>query len=183
MYHDKPGIENTEKTIEAALAYGKAQGLKDIVVASTGGYTALRILEMVPRGLYNVVVVTHNTGFGEEGVQTFPEEVKRQITGAGIRVLTGTMVLRSLGTAIRELTGYSEQDIVAHTLRMFSQGIKVCVEITAMAADAGLIPFTDVIAVAGTGKGADTACLIKANSSNRFFKMKVRDIIIKPKEF
>jgi hypothetical protein len=57
------------------------------------------------------------------------------------------------------------------------------VEIVAMAADSGLIPFSDVIAIAGTGKGADTACVIRANSSNRLFKIKVREIIIKPKEF
>jgi len=72
---------------------------------------------------------------------------------------------------------------VANALRMFSQGVKVCVEISAMAADAGLIPFSDVIAIAGTGSGADTACLIRANSSNRFFKIKVKEIIAKPKEF
>jgi hypothetical protein len=28
-----------------------------------------------------------------------------------------------------------------------------------------------------------TACLIKANSSNNFFKIKIWEIIIKPKEF
>ena len=61
--------------------------------------------------------------------------------------------------------------------------MKVCVEITAMAADAGLIPAEDIVAVAGTGRGADTVCLIKADSSNRFFKIKVKEIITKPKEF
>jgi uncharacterized protein len=53
----------------------------------------------------------------------------------------------------------------------------------AMAADAGLVPPSDVIAVAGTGRGADTCCVIRANSSNRFFDIKVREIIVKPKEF
>jgi hypothetical protein len=46
-----------------------------------------------------------------------------------------------------------------------------------------LIPFSDVIAVAGTGRGADTYAVIKANSSNRFFDIKVREYLVKPYEF
>jgi len=183
MHFEKPGIENTEQAIEAAFQYATKNGIKDIVVASTTGYTAEKILEKYNGCGFNIVIVTHNTGFSDEGRQTFPEQLKIKLTNSGIIVHTGTMVLRALGTAIRELTGYSEQDLIANTLRMLSQGIKVCVEIVAMAADAGLIPFSDVIAIAGTGKGADTACLIKANSSNKFFKIKVKEIIIKPKEF
>lgn len=183
MYHEKSGIENTEKTLEVASQYAKKRDIKDIVIASTTGYTAEKVLEKYANEGLNIVVVTHNTGFSEEGHQEFSEDIRRRLIKSGIKVLTGTMVLRSLGTAIRELTGYSEQDLVANTLRMFSQGIKVCVEIVAMAADSGLIPFSDVIAIAGTGRGADTACVIRANSSNRLFKIKVREIIIKPKEF
>jgi hypothetical protein len=52
-----------------------------------------------------------------------------------------------------------------------------------MAADAGLIPCEDVIAVAGTGRGADTVALIRANSSNNFFQIKVREILAKPRAF
>ena len=52
-----------------------------------------------------------------------------------------------------------------------------------VASDAGLVPPADVIAVAGTGRGADTCCLIRGNSSNRFFEIKVKKIITKPKEF
>jgi hypothetical protein len=66
---------------------------------------------------------------------------------------------------------------------MLGQGVKVCVEIAAMACDAGLAPADDVICVAGTGQGADTACLIKADSSNRFFQIRVREILAKPREF
>ncbi len=57
----------------------------------------------------------------------------------GGRVFTGTMPFRTIGTAIREKTGYSQQDLVANVLRLFCQGVKVCVEIVLMASDAGLI--------------------------------------------
>ena len=52
-----------------------------------------------------------------------------------------------------------------------------------MACDAGLIPFADVVAVAGTGRGADTAVVLRANSSNRFFDIKFKEILCKPKNF
>lgn len=184
MYFDKAGMENTDITIKIALNYAAMHGIKDIVVASTTGFTAEKIMETPGREAFNVVVVTHNTGFKAEGAQSFPDDIREKLLKAGMKVHTGTMVLRSLGTAIRELGGgYSEQELIANTLRMFSQGIKVCVEITAMAADAGLIPFSDVVVIAGTGRGADTVCLIRANSSNRFFNIKIREIIAKPKEF
>jgi len=183
MYFEKTGIENTDVTLKVAFNHAASKGVKDIIVASTTGYTADKILQIPGREAFNIVVVTHNTGFKEEGVQSFPANLRQKLIESGIKVHTGTMVLRSLGTAIRDMAGgYSEQELVANTLRMFSQGVKVCVEIVAMAADAGHIPFLDVVAIAGTGRGADTACLIKANSSNRFFKIKIKEFIAKPKE-
>ncbi|MGB8217892.1 MAG: hypothetical protein WCE94_11385 [Candidatus Methanoperedens sp.] len=101
----------------------------------------------------------------------------------GGKVHTGTMVLRGLGTALKEKGSLSYEQIVADTLRIFGQGTKVVVEIVAMSADAGLIPFSDVIAVAGTGRGADTAAIVKANSSNRFFDIKLREYLVKPRDF
>jgi len=183
VYFEKAGRENTMQALKEAFDYARAHGINHVVVASTYGDTA-RLLPDLAAPPINTVVVTHNTGFKEPGVQEFPEELRKQLTNRGIRVLTGTMVLRSLGTAIRDMGGgYSEQELIANTLRMLGQGMKVCVEIAAMAADAGLVPADDIIAVAGTGRGADTVCLIKADSSNRFFKIKVKEIITKPKEF
>lgn len=183
MYFEKAGIENTDITLKIAFNHAASKGIRNIVVASTVGFTAEKVLQIPGREAFNIVVVTHNTGFKEEGVQSFSADLRQKLTENGIKVHTGSMVLRSLGTAIRDMTGgYSEQELVANTLRMFSQGVKVCVEITAMAADAGFIPFDDIVAIAGTGRGADTACLIRANSSNRFFNIRVKEFIAKPKE-
>jgi hypothetical protein len=47
--------------------------------------------------------------------------------------------------------------------------IKVCVEIIGEACDAGLIPErTDIVAVSGTGRGADPLAIIEAHPSDRF---------------
>jgi uncharacterized protein len=183
VHFEKAGRDNTLQALKMAFDYARVHGIRNLVVASTYGYTAQLLLDLLDPTI-NTVVVTHNAGFKEPGLQEFPEEIRQQVTARGVKVLTGTMVLRSLGTSIRDMGGgYSEQELIANTLRMLCQGMKVCVEITAMAADAGLIPAEDIIAVAGTGRGADTVCLIKADSSNRFFKIKVKEIITKPKEF
>jgi hypothetical protein len=73
---------------------------------------------------------------------------------------------------------------MANVLRRLGEGTKVCVEITMMAADAGLIPADkDIVAIAGTGRGADTAIRIRPANAARFFDMKIREIIAKPADF
>ena len=64
---------------------------------------------------------------------------------------------------------------------MFSQGMKVVVETIAMAADAGLIPADkDVVAIAGSHRGADTAVVIKPANSRDIFSIVVKEVICKP---
>jgi hypothetical protein len=71
--------------------------------------------------------------------------------------------------------------IIAQTLRLFGQGMKVVVEIAAMAADAGVIPVDkDVLVIAGSGRGADTAVILRAANSHRIFDMVIKEIIAKP---
>jgi hypothetical protein len=55
-----------------------------------------------------------------------------------------------------------------------------------MAADAGLISADkDVVAVAGTGRGAgaDTALRIKPANAARLFELRIRELIAKPSDF
>ena len=50
-----------------------------------------------------------------------------------------------------------------------------------MAADAGLIPTDrDVIAIGGSGRGADTALRILPTNASRFFELRIREVIAKP---
>jgi hypothetical protein len=75
-------------------------------------------------------------------------------------------------------------ELMANTLRLMGEGTKVCVEITLMAADAGLIPIDkNIVAIAGTSQGADTALLIKPANAARFFDLKIREVIAKPRDF
>jgi hypothetical protein len=60
------------------------------------------------------------------------------------------------------------------------QGIKVCVEILLMACDGGCIGIGEkVIAVAGTGSGADTAVVGSAAPSTKLTSLRIHEIICK----
>jgi hypothetical protein len=70
---------------------------------------------------------------------------------------------------------------MANLLRCFSQGVKVCFEIVLMATDAGLLTSGEkVAAIAGTGRGSDTALVMQAASSQNIRKLRVNEIICKP---
>jgi hypothetical protein len=163
--------------------YAQASGVGDVVVASTTGETGVKASEIF-KG-FNVVVVTHHTGFIEPGVQELTEENRQVILKNGARILTATHALSSVEKAIRKNLGTVQPlELIAHALRRLGEGTKVCVEITLMAADAGLIPADkDIIAIAGSDRGADTALLIKPANASRFFDLKIREIIAKPREF
>ncbi len=184
MYFEKCGKDNTEKTLEIVKEEALKRGIKKVVIASTYGDTGIAACKLFKDSDVEVIVVTHNYGFKEIGELEMDQETRKEIESLGGKVHTGTMVLRNIGTAIRDkFGGYSEQEIICATLRMFGQGMKVCVEITAMATDAGLVGNEDIIAVAGTGRGADTAILVSPAPSNRFFDIRIKEILAKPRSF
>jgi hypothetical protein len=183
VYFEKAGYENTDATLKIAREEATRRNIRYILVASTTGNTGLKAVKMFKETILNTIVVTHNTGFKQPGIQELDIKTREEIEKLGGKILTATMVLRGLGTAIRGKMHYSQEQIVADTLRMMGQGTKVCVEMAAMAADAGLIPCEDIVSVAGTGRGADTALIIEANSSNRFFDIKIKEVLVKPKSF
>ena len=59
--------------------------------------------------------------------------------------------------------------------------MKVAVEVTLMAADAGVIPVDQaIVAIAGTGRGADTAIVIQPANTTNFLDLDIHEIIAKP---
>ncbi|MFC2036325.1 pyruvate kinase alpha/beta domain-containing protein [Chloroflexota bacterium] len=180
IYFDKPGTENTEEVLHIAKARAEELGIKSIVVATTIGSTAVKAAELF-EGM-KVVVVTHVTGMMEANVQEFTEENRQKVENNGGLILTTTHAFSGLSGAMRKkFKMYLIGDIVASTLRLLGQGMKVVCEIAVMAADAGLVRTDeDIIAIAGTGRGADTAVVLTPVNSNDFFDLKVKEILCKP---
>jgi len=171
----------TGKTIKLAVSRAKELGIRKIVVASCGGSTA-RML--VGSGL-EIICVTHQIGFNKPDEDEMPEEVREELTRKGVKLLTATHLMGGIDRALRmQFGGVFPSEIVSTSLRMLGQGLKVCVEVSIMAADAGLArQEEDLIAIGGTGKGADTAAIIYPYHSQHFFKTKIREIIYKPYDF
>jgi hypothetical protein len=161
VYFEEPGIGNTETTLRLAAERAKARGIKKIALwAGTG---------------IKIVVVPHQYGF-MAGTQRFPAELVAQLNKKGHEVHFGTMLFHT-----DHLYGSETPRVLANLLRTFCQGMKVCVEITLMAVDGGQVaPGEQVIVVAGTGRGADTAVVAIAASSTRMPELHITEIICKP---
>lgn len=179
VYFEHAGMENTETCVELALRRAEELKIGNVVVASTTGYTIQKVLERNPK--VNVVCVTHQVGFRENNADEF-EADRKELMKKGVNVLTTTHLMAGLNRGARNRYGGSTlSDVVADTLRMFSQGTKVCVEVAVMAADAGLIPAGEkVVAVGGTGRGADTALVVVPAHSHKFFETRIVEVICKP---
>lgn len=180
MYWDKKGRDNTEETVKLALQRGRELGIKYIVVASNKGDTVQLCLDQG----FEVVCVTHHVGFRGPGIDEMPKELREELEAKGVKCLTTTHLMAGLDRAVRmKFGGLYPAEIIAATLRMLGQGVKVAVEVAGMALDAGLIPYgKEVIAIGGTGRGADAALVIEPAHSNKFFDTKVKEIICKPRE-
>jgi len=196
VYFKKPGKEHTVETLKIVLEAAREREIDTVLVSSTTGWTALEALKVFEGSDLKLIFVTHQTGYREAGVQLMPAETRKKIDEAGATVYTGTDVLTGgveVGMSRQRPPKTVSQEgrlpyivppvstIVANTLRLFSQGVKVCVEIAMMAADAGLVP-TDrpLISVAGSHAGSDTAMVITPASSNRIRDMKFHEILVKP---
>jgi len=181
LYFTGPGEVNADETLKAAKERADELGIKNVIVASTRGITGLKTA-MLFKG-YNVVVVPHVTGLREPGVQELSNEAAEKIKVAGGKIVIAAHTFSGVDRAIQAKweTMYPA-GIIAQTLRMFGQGMKVVVEIAAMAADAGVIPAEeDVLVIAGSGRGADTAVVMKPANSHRLFESVVKEIIAKPR--
>ncbi|MFC1897854.1 pyruvate kinase alpha/beta domain-containing protein [Chloroflexota bacterium] len=179
-YFENPGIENTEEALRIAKQRAEELSIKNILVASTVGGTAVRAMDVF-QGL-RVIVVTHTAGFREPNIQQFTEENRKIVESKGGIVFTTAHAFTGLSGAMRKkFSTYIIGDIVANTLRIFGQGMKVTCEIALMAADSGLVRTDeDVIAIAGTGRGADTVLVLRPANSTDFFDLQIKEILCKP---
>ncbi len=181
LYFPRPGPQNTEKTLEIARARSQELGLRQAVIASTSGRTGVLAIKYL-EGM-NLVIVTHCTGYLKPDHQEFDSLNRKIIEEAGARLLTTQHAFGGVGRAVRRKLGsYQLDEIMAFTLRIFGEGVKVAIEITLMAADAGLIRTDELcLSIGGTGSGADSALIVKPVNTHNFFDLRVVEILAKPR--
>lgn len=180
VYFSRPGPENTDDVLRITKTRAEELGINTIVVASTTGDTAVKATEIFQGA--RIVVVSHVAGFKEPNTQEFSEENKRKVESSGAVVLTATHAFSGLSKAmLKKFNMHLFEEVVASTLRILGQGTKVACEVAIMATDAGLLRTDeDVIAIAGTGRGADTALVLRPVNSQDFFDLRVKEILCKP---
>jgi len=174
---EKGGPEHTAKTIDLAVKRARELGIKHIVAASNKGVTAEQLIPWVEE--FEIIIVGQAFGSGRE----METDMRKKLESAGMKVLQTTNVLSGAERGLSSrFGGVYPVEIIANTLRMLSQGTKVCVEIATMACDAGWVPDDqDIVAIGGTGRGADTAMVIRPAHASSILETKVREIICKPR--
>jgi hypothetical protein len=182
VYFDSKGKQNTERTLILARERANQLNINNIVVASYTGYTGVKAAEIFND--HNLVIVAGMVGFREKNQDRMIPENKQKMEEKGAVIVKTLHAFGTLGRAVKNKFGPIQIDeIIAHVLRLFSQGVKVGCEIACMAADSGAIPTDEeCIAIGGSGGGADTAIVILPANTHRFFDTEIREIICKPRE-
>jgi len=166
-YFTEPGPGDTDRVVKAVAARVREGDVETVVVASTSGRTGVRFAEAL-RGKAKLIAVSH---------EKMDPDLKEKIAKLGGIAIDGTHLplhTRGMGP-------------VRNTLYILGQGFKVAVEVILIAVDKGVLePYNDVIGVAGTSEGADTAIVARATSTKEAFsddsskKLEVREAIAMP---
>lgn len=173
-YYKSVKQDHTLETFALVKQKAVEAGIKKIVLASTTGRTALKALDYFKDTGITIIVIPHQYGFDEESL--FPSEIVETLRNNGHEVHFGTMLFHT-----EKLYGFSTPAVIANFLRCFCEGVKVCFEITLMAADGGFVKTGEyLISVAGTGANSDTALLMQASTTNNLGKLRVNEILCKP---
>ncbi|HDP97127.1 MAG TPA: hypothetical protein ENN25_05495 [Euryarchaeota archaeon] len=185
-YFDSPGEANTDEAIELAVGRAAERGIEHIVIASSTGKTGVKCAEAAAKKGIKTIVVTYHYGFSKKGEWTIQNKYLEKLRQMEVPIISASHALSGVERSMtKKLGGPSRVEVIAEALRgLFGQGMKVCVEITLMAADAGAIPCgsgKEVIAIGGSAKGSDTAVMFEPSHSNSFFDLSVREIIAMPR--
>jgi len=182
MYFDKVGPDNTLDTLTLAHERAKELGIDEIVIASTSGETA-----NLAHNIFTdckLTVVTYHCGFRKPFESVMSPDMKLSLEQKGIQVVLATHALSGVERSLaKKYEGIYPVLLIADVFRLFGQGTKVAVEISIMAADAGMLTGNDIVAIGGSGKGADAALVLKPANQSDLFEMRIREIICKPRIF
>jgi hypothetical protein len=181
VYFERPGKDNTDETLRLARERAEQLGIRNVVIASYTGYTALKAIKVF-KG-YNLVIVAGVFGFREPNQDRLPPEAQEAIEAGGGKIVRAAHAFGTLGRAVNRRFGAIQVDeIIAHVLRLFGQGVKVGCEVACMAVDAGTIRTDEeAIAIGGSGGGADTAIVLRPSNTHTFFDTRILEIICKPR--
>ena len=183
LVFEEAGKHNTDATLQIAHNRALVLGVKQVVVASSHGYTARKAQALFGPDGIQVIAVTICHGYEADG-WTMSAQERSDLQALGVTVVTGIHALGDgVGSAFSDkYGGRSAEEIVRDTLYCFGQGMKVAVECALMAADAGILDVKrETVSIAGTDEGADTAIVLKPAYPRHFHKLQILELLAKPR--
>jgi hypothetical protein len=192
FYFDVSGQINTEKTLKLAIQRAKELNIKKLVVASETGLSALKAADMLRDSGINLIVVTssagtkiENTIIGNLRIGVPDKKIWNQLEKNGAKIVRATDPLYNIGAALEQKGIPTLATLIRSCLKMISSGTSVCVTAALMATDNGVLKEGgEVVVVAGSWIGLDTALVVRATNSVNLLKtgaMQIREIICKPR--
>jgi len=182
MFFEQKGKTNTTSTLNIAFERAKELGINEMVVASTTGETALEANKIFND--FHITVVTYHCGFRKPFESVMTQEMQNTLEQKGMQVVSATHALSGVERSLaKKYQGVYPVLLIADVLRLFGQGTKVAVEISIMAADAGMLTGKDIVSIGGSGKGADSALILKPANQSDLFDMRIREVLCKPRTF
>lgn len=177
---EKAGKQNTEQTLEMAAIRARRDNVHLVVASTRGGTAEAAVRAAEKEGILDKLVIVGSVV--DKGVQKMSAEVQQLLRDKCVPLVITSHVLsgaeRGLST---KMGGVYPVEVIAHSLRMLGQGMKVCVECGVMALDCAAIPYGEaIVAVGGTGGGADTACVLTPAGANAILECKIHEILCKP---
>jgi len=191
-YFDAPGFANTNSVIEAVRERLKVGDVEAVVVPATTGKTA-ELFAHELKDKVNVVTISEDEAISACKRIAYQDKgllgrlIQRRIEAAG-EDAQRKLRREALDMTFLPFCGETFA-AVSETLYAFGQGMKVAVEVSVAAVEVSKVkPCSKIIAVGGTGEGADTAIVARASPQNQAFgkdprkRLSIQEIVAMPTE-
>ncbi|WP_455369514.1 hypothetical protein [[Eubacterium] cellulosolvens] len=189
IYFESPGFQNTDSVIDVTKERLRMKDVVAVIVPMTTGRTLEKFLNKLGKE-------TKIISISEDEVMKACKRISYPDKGT-----LGKLVRNRLGESSENnvnlrrdifditflpLCGDSWK-LIAETLYVFGQGMKVAIEIAVAAVEIGKIgSSTKVISVGGTGEGADTAVVLRTSTQKKSFagkheeRLSIQEILAMP---
>ena len=191
VYFESPGFQNTDSVIEVTEERLKMNDMLAVIVPMTTGRTLEKFVNKLGKQV-NIISISEdevmkackNISYPDKGV--LGKLIQKKLDESA---QSDVNLRRDIfDITFLPLCGDSWK-LIAETLYIFGQGMKVAIEIAVAAVEIGKIDAAKkVISVGGTGEGADTAVVLRTSTQKLSFagkpeeRLSIQEILAMPKE-
>jgi hypothetical protein len=164
LYFDKPGFQNTNPVIEAVKKRLESGDLKQVIVPVTTGRTAEQFIRELGKKVRIVTISEVEVAHACKRIAETDQGMLGKLISKRLKRKSGKMDKSFRDVVDITFLPFCKEawNVAKEILYAFSQGMKVAIEVSLAAVEIKKVePYTRVIAVGGTGEGADTAIVVR----------------------